>query len=322
MNPRIHLLCVLMLMGCDDGDSVAATASGPAGNGASEGGTTGGATTVGDAATGRPPGDSGRTDATTDGPSGGDAGASTTGPAPSPSSNIIFSDDFESGSLSKWDGAPSRFAIETNPQNVRHGSGALRTTCAPGAIGSLEKRYMPGYSEVYLGFDMKFSSGFVNRRDDGPGMHMTFLRGNLTSDPYSAMGKAGQTPTGSDYFLASLDPGQGSNGALRPFVFYTYYPEQTSSPYPNSIRQTDPATPLLDDTWYHIVFYIKLNTVGQHDGQEALWIDGQQKIVFSNMRWRDVDSLLQNQLSIVHYMGDTGATGGFIYTDDVVVWAP
>jgi hypothetical protein len=260
-----------------------------------------------------------------------DGAPSSGSPTPDPNDVIIFQDDFETATLNRWDEAPSRYDIETDPARVYSGSFALRGTITAGYnSGELNKWYMPGYDEVYAKLRVMFSPGFVDT-----GMHVWGLKGNRIDNKWSASGGAGIRPNGTDRFTTRVDPeypGQHNNvPGLYPLQFYSYWPEMTcpanydpvTNPncWGNVILQTAPKVETTAGVWHDVVVRVKLNTVGQHDGLQELWIDGAKKISQTGMRWRDTTDLRLNQISIQLYVAEALQVQ-YIWMDDIVVWRP
>lgn len=253
--------------------------------------------------------------------------------APSPGANdvVIFQDDFETGTLNKWDQALYRYNIETDLARVRSGSFSVRATIDAGYNnGELSKWFMPGYDEVYVKLDVMFSPGFVDT-----GMHWLGIRGNRIDNKWSASGKAGIRPDGTDRFNTSIDPEYPSqnNGVpgLYPFQFYSYWPEMTcpanydplTNPncWGNSKLQTAPKLVNTAGVWHEVVARVKMNAVGQHDGLQELWVDGSKKISQTGMRWRDTTDLRLNEITFTMYIA-SALQQQAIWVDNVVVWRP
>lgn len=248
------------------------------------------------------------------------SGAQTpSGPQPGPTATIIFHDDFESGTLERWEQIPNtgRYSISTAERRVKSGTRSLQMLYTKtNSYGVLTRWFMPGYDEVYVRFSVMFEEGFVN-----PGMHFLVLAGNRTDNQASATGKAGVQPTGNDFFYAGLDPEYDPRDpTLRPFHFYTYWPDMSCC-HGNRFYQIPTEIPLIGGKWQEVVFHIKLNTPGQDNGSETLWIDGVKKIDVQNLRWRTTTDLRLNQIRFDNWM-EVGPKTESIWVDDVTVWRP
>jgi hypothetical protein len=252
-------------------------------------------------------------------------------PSPQAGDTVIFRDDFESGNLSKWDQAPGRYTIENNPSYVQSGQYAVRGTINAGYnIGQLNKWFLPGYDDVYVKFQVMFSEGFSTS-----GMHMLALLGNNDADKWSASGKAGIRPTGSDYVYIGVDPEstnqQNAANGLHPFMFYSYWPGMTCPSNYDSVKnqncwgnvtlQTVPKVENASGVWHNVVFHVKLNDVGQANGMQEMWVDGRRTISQHGMLFRTVEDLHLNQFSWQLYVADSPQIQ-YAWMDNVVVWTP
>jgi len=241
-------------------------------------------------------------------------------PRPGPTDPIILQDGFESGDLSVWTQNPvnGRYSLSTDPTRVHSGTQSLQVLFTPTNTYSMITRwFMPGYDEVYVKFYVMFEENF----DESYGLHFLTMAGNNINDQYSSWGKPAIVPNGTDYFYAGVDP-EFINGdaPLKPLHFYTYWPDMTCC-YGNRFYQTSPKIPLVGGQWQEVVFHIKLNTPGQYDGSQELWINGVKKISVQNMRWRTTTDLRLNEIRFDDYMSQ-GPTTEHLWIDDVTVWRP
>ena len=234
---------------------------------------------------------------------------------------IIFQDGFESPDLSAWTQDPENGRYSISSDTAHSGAHSLQVLFTPSnAYGLLSRWFMPGYDDVYVRFYVMFQQGFQNQRiNDGYGMHFLTMCGNNINDPKSCSGKAGIVPNGTDYFYAGVDPEEVDLPTLQPLSFYTYWPDMTCC-YGNVLYQTLPKIPLVGGEWQEVVMRISMNTPGQYNGSQELWINGQQKIVQPNMRWRTTTDLNVNNIRFDNYMGDGARQIEYLWIDDVTVW--
>jgi hypothetical protein len=241
-------------------------------------------------------------------------------PQPGPTSTMILQDGFESGDLSLWTQSPAngRYSVATDPTRVHSGARSLQVLFTPtNTYGMITRWFMPGYDEVYVKFSVMFEENF----DESSGLHFLTMAGNNINDQYSSWGKPAIVPNGTDYFYAGVDPEFISGDApLKPLHFYTYWPDMTCC-YGNRFYQSSPKIPLVGGQWQAVVFHIKLNTPGQYDGSQTLWINGVKKIDVQNLRWRTTTDLRLNEIRFDDYMSQ-GPTTEHLWIDDVTVWRP
>jgi len=243
------------------------------------------------------------------------------GPQPGPTDTIIFQDGFESGNLNLWQQLPNTGRYSVSTAQAKSGTHSMDVLFTPtNAYGNITTWFMPGYDEIYVKFDVLFAAGFQNLRPDGWGMHFFAIQGNRIDNSQSSWGTAGTVPNGTNYFYAGLDPEEVSLPTVQPFSFYTYWPDMTGN-YGNNFYQTSPKTALLGGQWQTVVMHVKLNTVGQHDGSETLWVNGVKKIDVQNLRWRTTTDLRLNEITFPSYMNNAPLTE-HIWVDNVVVWRP
>jgi len=257
-------------------------------------------------------------------------GATTTGsvtgsgaPQPGPSDPIIFQDGFESGDLSSWTQDPSagRYSLSTDPARVHSGTHSLQALFTPtNGYGLITRWFMPGYDEVFVKFYVMFQEGFKNQRSDAAGMHFLVVCGNNINDSRSCWGKPAIVPNGTDYVYAGLDPEEVTLPTLQPLSFYTYWPDMTCC-YGNVQFQPSPKVALVTGQWQEVVFHIKLNTPGQSDGLQEVWLNGVKKLSQQNMRWRTTTDLRLNEVRFDNYMPG-GPQTQYLWVDDVTVWRP
>ncbi len=231
------------------------------------------------------------------------------GPQPGPTSTILMQDGFESGNLNSWtqDPAAGRYSLSTDPTRVHSGNSSLQALYTPTNGYGLITRW--------------FQAGFENMRNDGNGMHFFTLCGNNVNNNKSCWGQPGVVPNGTDFFYAGLDPAYVQwDPTLRPFSFYTYWPDMSCC-YGNLFFQSPPQIALGGGQWQEVVFHIKLNTIGQSDGSQDLWINGVKVISGQNMRWRTTTDLRLNEIIFFNYMPG-GLQTQDVWVDDLTVWRP
>ena len=243
--------------------------------------------------------------------------AQAVGPRPQPTDTVIFRDGFESGDLSRWEQDPQtgRYSVTTDPAHVRSGTHALEVLYTPtNSWGMILRRFMPGYDEIYVRFSVLFEAGF----EHAP--HFLTVCGNTIHNSGSCYGKAGVVPNGTDFFYAGVDPEYVGDDSLRPLSFYTYWPDMPCC-YGHRLAQTEPKIPLIGGRWQEVVFHIKMNTPGQDNAYQELWVDGVKKIVQRDMRWRTTTDLRLNMVRFDNWMARSPKTQ-HLWIDDVTIWRP
>jgi len=243
---------------------------------------------------------------------------------------IIFSDNFELFvDPQKWPDItadpPARSSVSTDnrPENVHSGLVALKLTAAARndstASAKVNTWFMPGYDQLYYRFYAKFAEDF----NQGNFMHWCFVGGNHRDNQWSSMGKAGQKPVGQDFFSSMFEPAR-DNGKYPPpgaMGFSSAYPDMPVSGDGNywtiGFR---PLVPFVIERgrWYCLEFMIKLNTVGEKNGEQAFWVDGVKIFHLRNMRWRDSELLKLNSFWFNVYIHESRQDNTCWY-DDLVI---
>jgi polysaccharide lyase-like protein len=237
--------------------------------------------------------------------------------------DTVFVEDFESGTLAAWaDGVdPGRQRVVTDPTVAQSGSRYLDVTYPAGGDGGwLTRFFMPGYDSLYVSYYVRFPADWQG------GTKLLGLYGSRTDDQWSAFGKAGICPDGTDFFIAMVvaEPA-GNPGATR---FFTYYRAMAREPdgvtcwgrYGDGSETYVPPLVLTPGLWHHLEFWVKLNAPGQSNATQTLWIDGVQRGTWSGLSLRDSDVLRLNAVQLTFNRGiGGGPVAQRLYVDHLVV---
>ena len=239
--------------------------------------------------------------ATSEGKSGAAALTVVASPPP-PTVDTIFYDGFESGSLSLWqDGVdPARHHVLTDATAAK-GSKYLQITYPAGGDGGwLTRFFMPGYDSVYVRYYVRFPSNWIGSTK------LLLLRGSRTDNQWSSFGVAGLCPTGTDWFATNITTLPGGNPGL--VRFYTYFPTMAREPDgvtcwgrysgQGSTTYPDDANTMARGVWHLVEFYVKLNTPGNADAVQRMWIDGVLKGEWTGLSIRSSSILMLNSLTL------------------------
>ncbi|HJU44121.1 MAG TPA: hypothetical protein VJ691_14945 [Vicinamibacterales bacterium] len=256
----------------------------------------------------------------------GESNAVAIGTAPSATdanAETLFSDDFESGTLSAWqDGVdPSRHRIVTDASSAHSGSRYLVAAYPAGRDGGWLTRFlMPGHDALYVSYDVRFPQQWSG------GTKLVALYGSRADDQWSAFGKASLCPNGTDFFAAMVVTEAG--GDPGPARFYTYYPAMRREPNgvtcfgrfgDGSESYVTPLT-LSRGVWHRIEFAVALNTPGRSDARQAFWIDGVERGNWSGFSFRASDILRLNAVQLT-FSADAASEPREVHVDNVVVAA-
>ncbi|HEV8509923.1 MAG TPA: hypothetical protein VGQ48_05670 [Gemmatimonadales bacterium] len=235
----------------------------------------------------------------------------------------VFTEDFESGTLAAWpDGADaSRQRVLEGQPFAQSGSHYLEVTYAAGSDGGwLTRFFMPGYDSLYVSYYVRFPENWRG------GTKLIGLFGARTDNQWSAAGKAGVCPQGADFFIAMVvtEP-TGNPGPTR---FYTYYPGMAPEPdgvtcwgrYGDGTESYSPPLELSPGAWHRLEFMVTLNTPGQSNGNQRLWIDGALRGTWSGLRFRSSSVLRLNAVQLTFSRSTAEAsTAQKLWVDNLVV---
>lgn len=142
-----------------------------------------------------------------------------------------------------------------------------------GAGGSLYRRIKNpkgsfGYDRVFARYYVKFAEDSGELHHFGP-----CLGGNLPATPWPSV-KAGIRTDGAKSFWSGIEP----FGNAWTWDFYTYWCEMRGSPprgqtWGNSFIR-DPKLKVDKGRWICVEQMIKMNDLGDSNGEQALWLDG------------------------------------------------
>jgi len=243
--------------------------------------------------------------------------------------DVFFADNFESGTMQKWDQQRRAVLTEEKPNSGRwcvqmpmergknHGADAI-------------KWFLPGADAVHARFYVKFSADYQYNH------HFVWLGANQRTNKWSAFGKAGLKPNGT-YYSTGMEPwfAWGKNPPPGEVNLYTYYldmePDRKMNKYwgngffppgPGKGTAAGPARviPPLDQ-WQCWEFMIQANTSPeQADGRQAMWVDGKLVGEFTGIRWRNALDLKVNCFWLEHYGYDEGDPTKQYWKESQSVW--
>lgn len=207
------------------------------------------------------------------------------------SSPTVFSDDFESGTFSKWNESNSSTQqIINDPAAAHSGNRYLRMTYTGGDGGWLNKYFNQGFSQVYLRYYVRFSSNFAG------GTKLVGFHGAPFGNPTAGVGRAGICPNGSDSFAAMMVHDFTDNAY--PTKMYTYWQDMWADsngqcwgrygPTPTTFPYISPMPMLTKGVWHKIEFAVKMNSgPNVADGVQRMWVDGVQWGEWTGIRFGD-----------------------------------
>ena len=236
------------------------------------------------------------------------------------SASTVFSDDFESGTMSKWNESdPTTQQIINDPASAHSGNRFLRLTYGinGGDAGWLNKYFTQGYTQVYVRYYVRVASNFTG------GTKLIGFHGAPIGNPSAGVGRAGICPNGSDSFAAMmvqdfLDP-------TYPTKMYTYWQDMWADsdgrcwgrygPTPSTFPYISPMPMLTKGVWHKIEFTVKMNSIATvADGEQRFWVDGVKYGEWKGIRFGD-PNLINIGVLIISGSGTTSQIQTLDYDD-------
>lgn len=189
---------------------------------------------------------------------------------------VVFAEDFERRDLDaigkRWETVRNVEVMSLSDDVPQRSSGTqsllMSQLAEKGTGGDLYRRLDDGYDKLYTRMYVKFA-------DDCEPIHHfgTCVGGNHPATPWPSV-RAGQPTKGDKSFWVGIEP----FGSKWQWDYYTYWCEMRGSPpsgktWGNSFLHDDEMK-VRRGRWTCIEVMVKMNEVGQSDGELALWIDG------------------------------------------------
>ena len=189
---------------------------------------------------------------------------------------VIFVESFDKPTidevLSRWETVQSRETLTLSskvPRGSSDESSLLVTHVGGKGNGAfLYRRLTPGYEKLHVRFYVRFD------QDCAP-IHHFFHVGGYNPATAWPQGGAGQRPDGGKRFSTGVEP----HGDSWTWDYYSYWMEMGGSPprgqtWGNSFIH-NPKLAVKRGEWICMELMMKLNDVGDSNGEMALWIDGE-----------------------------------------------
>ncbi len=243
--------------------------------------------------------------------------------------SVIFADGFERDDLAKvWSEVkrmPGQITYATAKAEVHSGKRALRIDRTPGENngGHLYRLLEKGRDRLYLRFYVLFP------KDHGYVHHFVHLCGYRPGTKWP-QGGAGNRPKGDERFSTGVEL-YGDWGRTKPpgrWGLYSYWCEMKGSPgkYWGNEPKGGRKLAVARGQWISVEVMMKMNTVGERDGEQALWIDGKCVGRWGGYRWRTNEDLKVNAVWLLYYITDAAVRRQrgepkpeYVFFDDVVV---
>ncbi len=188
--------------------------------------------------------------------------------------DVVFAENFEEGNIQavkkRWDNSNGDLSLAADVPPGSSGKSSLLITHVggKGTGGQLYRRLLPGHERLFCRMYVKIDP------DCHPIHHFgTNLGGNHPATPWP-MVSAGKPPAGDKQFWTGVEP----FGKRWVWDYYTYWCEMRGSPprgqtWGNSFIWNDNLK-VTRGQWQCLEFLVKLNDLGDSNGEMAFWLDG------------------------------------------------
>ncbi len=201
--------------------------------------------------------------------------------------SVIYATGFEKGIRGGLKKRRQGVEILFDAKIARGGKACAKITATRGkdSGGDLVFAWKKGVERCYVRFYCRFDKDTVTPH------HFVNMGGHMPTYKYRFGGGAGIRPPGGvdGKFGTTIEPPQldRSPKGRKGWMFYTYWhemrswqtPDGKSDGRPNAFYGNsflaDGQRPFVGrERWICVEFMVKLNQIGKHDGEQAVWIDG------------------------------------------------
>lgn len=240
-------------------------------------------------------------------------------PPPPAAAETVFVEGFESGSLNRWDDDVNAAVHSVTSSAARTGTRGLRVTYQPGSDGGSLSKFITRRDRVYLRAAVRFPTTWIGDTK------LLLVRAAPATNPWGSFGVAGQCPSGSNWAVTNVTT-TVPNLDLR---FYTYFlgmrTESNGQCWgrygltgDGGVATYTAPLSVPKGGWHEVEIETQLNTVGQADGWQKMWLDGVLKGEWNNLVFRTTSALQWNAITLELSSGTITQTQR-LDIDDVVV---
>ncbi|HXU78640.1 MAG TPA: hypothetical protein VN794_18835 [Methylomirabilota bacterium] len=244
--------------------------------------------------------------------------------------DVLFAENFESGSLQRWDQVRGDATVVRQKPNSGEYCARMPMVRGKNTGSDAIKWFRPGADTVYARFYVKFSSDYQYCH------HFVWLGATERTNKWSAFGKAGLKPDGT-YFSTGMEPwfAWGRNPPPGEVNLYAYFLDMEIDPKMNKYwgngffppgpgkgqaAGSSRVVPALD-RWQCWEFMMQANSAPEKaDGKQAMWLDGKLVGEFTGIRWRNHPDLKVNCFWLEHYGYDEGDPTRKFWKESQTVW--
>lgn len=240
-------------------------------------------------------------------------------PPPPPAAETLFVDGFESGTLTLWDDNFNAAAHAVDAGAAASGTRGLRATYQSGSgAGSLSK-FVTRRDRIYARATVRFPTNWTGDTK------LLLLRAAPATNPWGSFGVAGQCPSGTNWAVTNATT-TVPNLDLR---FYTYFVGMRTESNgqcwgrygvagDGGIATYTAPLSVAKGVWHTVELEAQMNTVGQADGWQKMWLDGVLKGEWNGIVFRTSSALQWNAVTL-ELSSSTITQTQTLDIDDVVV---
>jgi hypothetical protein len=227
-------------------------------------------------------------------------GAPVTEPGLKGRTDILWFEGFETSDWqSHWMEVSEGATLADDPSVAFAGRKALAVRSTKGGHGSVGGSvYFPeGHDVLHVRYYLYFPGSFSWGEGRYAHLKLFGLEGLPPGEKWKST-PAGTRPTGTDKFSSRICA-RPKTGELE---FYYYHPDQRGG-YGDHRAFT---VALQRGRWTCLETMLKVNSLGEKDGEVALWLDGKEVGRVTGLRFRDVGSLTLHKARFDNYWGGAG----------------
>jgi len=216
-------------------------------------------------------------------------------------SDVVWFEDFESPDWKRhFTRVGENAELTDDPGIVFGGRRSLVVRSTRGEHGSVGASvYAPGgFEKLHVRYCIYFPKEFLWGQGRYAHLKLFSQSGRLSGGRWAGYTPAGTRPTGKDKFSCTI-AAKPKTGELE---FYYYHPDQRGGYGDHKAF----GVTLERGRWHSLETMVKVNSVGEKDGEIACWLDGKLVGEVKGLRFRDIDDLKIRSVGFSNYWGGAG----------------
>jgi hypothetical protein len=234
--------------------------------------------------------------------------------------DTVWHENFESGSLASWGdrGFEQNHAVVAPPGGAFEGTLALQVTYPQGSDGGwLTHFFMPGYDSIYARYYVKLESSWQG------GTKLSSFYGSRADDQWSAAGKSGVCPNGTDFFQVTLTGDPSPQMWLRFYDQYFGMPSNGGDCFGSNGDAGTIMTPgqfqLTTGVWHKVEYWTRLNDPSLTNSVQEFKIDGVTRGTWTGIKLRTSTILKLNAFTLTMSAPLGAPHTQHVWVDDILI---